>query len=97
MWGEGFRSGRFAAGECGLGVGEGLQRLVPFGFQAVGDQAVVGVDGSVAAFCAAGLVAGLLDLSAPLGERGVVAVLEVLGGGEAGLQRGGLQRSPTGT
>ena len=56
--GQGFRSGGFAAGEFGLGVGEGLQRLVPFGFQAAGDQAVVGVDGAVAAFGPAGLGSG---------------------------------------
>ena len=92
LWGQGFRSGRFAAGEFGLGVGERCSAVVPFGFQAAGDQAVVGVDRAVAAFGPAGLVAGLLDLSAPLRERGVVAVLEVLGGGQAGLQRGGLQR-----
>jgi hypothetical protein len=36
---------------------------------------------------------GLLDLSAPLGERGVVVVLEVLGG-QAGLQRGGVDAQP---
>ncbi len=92
LWGQGFRAGGFAAGEFGLGVGEGLQRGVPFGFQAAGDQPVVGVDGAVAAFGPAGLVAGLLDLAAPLRQRGVVAVLELLGGGQAGLQRGGLQR-----
>ena len=65
---------------------------VPLGLQAAGDQPVVGVDGPVAALGLAGLVAGLLDLAAPLRERGVVAVLELLGGGQAGLQRGGLQR-----
>jgi hypothetical protein len=88
----GFRSARFAAGEFGVGVGELLQRLVPFGFQPAGDQAVVGVDRAVAAFGATGPIAGLLDLPAPLRQGGVVAVLEVLGGGQAGLQRGGLQR-----
>jgi hypothetical protein len=90
--GKGFRSGGFEAGEFGLSVGAGLQRGVPFGFQAARDQAVVGVDGAVAAFGATGPIAGLLDLSAPLRERGVVAVLELLGGGQARLQRGGLQR-----
>ena len=90
--GQGFRARGLAASEFGLGVGQLLQRGVPLGFQAAGDQPVVRVDGPVAALGPAGLVAGLLDLSAPLGERGVVAVLELLGGGQAGLQRGGLQR-----
>ncbi len=34
----------------------------------------------------------MLDLAAPLRQRGVVAVLELLGGGQAGLQRRRLQR-----
>ena len=92
LGGQGFRSCCFAAGEFGLGVGEGLQRGVPLGLQSAGDQPVVRVDGAVAALGAAGLVAGLLDLAAPLRQRGVVAVLELLGGGQAGLQRRRLQR-----
>ena len=92
MGGQGFRSCCFAAGEFGLGVGEGLQRGVPLGLQSARDQPVVRVDGAVAALGAAGLVAGLLDLAAPLRQRGVVAVLELLGGGQAGLQRRRLQR-----
>jgi hypothetical protein len=80
LWGQGFRACGFAAGEFGLGVGEGLQRGVPFGFQAAGDQPVVGVDGAVAVFGATGLVSGLFELASPLVERGVVAVFEVLGG-----------------
>src|SRR5919109_136018 len=79
--GQGFRACVFAAGECLLGVGHLLQRGVPLGLQASGDQAVVGVDGPVAALGFAGVVAGLLDLPPPLRERGVVAVLELLGGG----------------
>jgi hypothetical protein len=66
--------------------------IVPFCFQAAGDQPVVGVDGAVVALGFAGVVAGLFDLASPLGQRGVVAVLELLGGGQAGLQRGGSQR-----
>jgi hypothetical protein len=92
LWGQGFRPGGFAAGEFGLGVGEGLQRGVPFGFQSASDQAVVGVNGAVAAFGAASLIARLFDLAAPLRERDVMAVLELLGGGQAGLQRGRGQR-----
>src|SRR5205823_12110853 len=63
-----------------------------FGFQAAGDQSVVRVDGPVAAFGFGRGVAGLFDLAAPLVQRGVVAVLERFGGGQAGVQRGGLQR-----
>ena len=89
---EGFRARGLSAGEFGLGVGQLLQRGVPLGFQAAGDQPVVGVDGPVAALGSAGPVAGLFDLAAPLGQRGVVAVLELLGGGQAGLQRGRRER-----
>ncbi|MGE5289381.1 MAG: hypothetical protein ACM3ML_19710, partial [Micromonosporaceae bacterium] len=65
--------------------------MFPFGFQAAGDQPVAGVDGPVAAFGPAGVVAGLLDLAAVLGHGGVVAVFELRGGGQARLQRGGCQ------
>ena len=54
-----------------------------------GDQAVVRVDGAVAALGLTGLVAGLLALAPPLRQRGVVAVLELLGGGGAGRQGAG--------
>ena len=92
--GQGFRARGLAASELVLGVGQLVQRGVPLGFQTPGDQPVVRVDGPVAALGGAGVVAGLLDLSAPLCERGVVAVLEVLRGGQAGLQRGGLPARP---
>ena len=92
MCGQGFRSRGLAAGEFGLGVGEGLQRGVPLGLQAAGDQSVVRVDGAVAALGATGLVPRLLDLAAPLRQRGVVAIFQLLGGGQAGLQRRRLQR-----
>ena len=96
MRGQGFRARGLAASELVLGVGQLLQRGVPLGFQTPGDQPVVRVDGPVATLGLAGLVAGLLDLAAPLRERGVVTVLELLGGGQAGLQRGGLQRGQEG-
>ena len=92
MGGEGFRSRGFAAGEFCLGVGEGLQRGVPPGLQAAGDQAVVAVDGAVAPLGAAGLIPCPLDLAVPLTQCRVVAVLELLGGGQAGLQRRRCQR-----
>ena len=88
--GQGLPARMLAAGEFFLGVGEVLQRLVPLGLQTVGDQAIVGVDGPVAALRPACLVAGLLGLASPLRERGVVAVFKLLGGGQARLQRGGL-------
>jgi hypothetical protein len=88
--GEGLGPGGLAAGQLGFGVGGLLQGGVPFGFQAAGDQPVLGVDGAVAALGLDGLVAGLLDLAAVLVQRGVVAVLELLGGVQAGLQRGSL-------
>jgi hypothetical protein len=61
-----------------FGVGQLLQRGVPLGLQAAGDQPVIRVDGPVSALGLARVVAGLFDLSAPLRERGVVAVLELL-------------------
>jgi hypothetical protein len=69
-------------------VCELLHGSVPLGFQAAGDQPVVGVDGPVAALGLGGVVAGLLDLALVLGQRGVVAVFELSGGGQAGLHRG---------
>ena len=66
--------------------------MFPFGFQAAGDEPVVGVDGPVAALGPGGVVAGLLDLAAVLGQGGVVAVFELPGGLQACIQRGGGQR-----
>ena len=43
---------------------QGAERVVPVGFQAVGDQPVVGVDGQVAATGQVGAVAGAFDVSA---------------------------------
>src|SRR5215213_6889196 len=90
--GQGFRARMLAAGEFLLGVGDLLQRLVPLSLQSPSDQAVVGVDSPVAALCPVCLVAGLLGLAPPLRKRGVVAVLKLLGGGQAHLQRRGLER-----
>ena len=92
--GEGLRPGGLAAGELGFSIGELLQGGVPFGFQAAGDQPVVRVDGPVAALGPGGVVAGLLDLTAVLVQRGVVAVLELRGGVQAGVQRGRLAGRP---
>jgi hypothetical protein len=54
-----------------------LQGGVPLGFQAASDQPVVRVDGQVAAFGLARVVAGLFDLAAVLDQGAVVAVLEL--------------------
>ena len=43
----------FAAGKLGLGGLERAQALLPFALEAASDQAVVGIDGAVAALCAA--------------------------------------------
>ena len=89
---EGFRPRGLSAGKFGLGVGQLLQGVVPFAFQGAGNQPVVGVDGPVTALGSAGPVAGLFDLPSPLGQRRIVAVLELPGGGQAGLQRGRRER-----
>jgi hypothetical protein len=59
--GEGGRSAAFAAGQLAFGGGEGGQGFLPVGLQAAGDQAVVGVDGPVAAFGPGSVVTGALD------------------------------------
>ena len=46
---------------CGL---QGAQRVVPVGFEGVGDEPVVGVDGQVAAAGQVGAVAGAFDVLA---------------------------------
>ena len=73
------RSLLLAQRELGFGVGERVQRLFPVALQAARDQAVLGLDVAVAALSALGLVSRLLDLEAPLRERGVVILLEGLG------------------
>jgi len=57
-------------GLCGCGVvvvfggAQGAQRVVPVGFQAVGDEPVVRVDGQVAAAGQVGVLAGSFDVAA---------------------------------
>ncbi len=92
MWGQCFRTGGLAAGEFGFGVGEVSQRGFPGLFQAAGDEPVFRIDGLVAALRRGRVVAGGFDLAAPLGQGGVVAVFELLGGGQAGLGCRGGQR-----
>ena len=89
-----------------LGGGQGAQGFVPVGFEVVGDQAVVGVDGHVAAARRFGGVAGPLDVLAAQRVGLVGAALE-LGldgegdlegergdGGEQQLADGGVDASP---
>ena len=92
MRGQCFRTGGLAAGEFGFGVGEVSQRGFPGLFQAAGDEPVFRIDGLVAALRRGRVVAGGFDLAAPLGQGGVVAVFELLGGGQAGLGCRGGQR-----
>ena len=54
--------GAFVVVLGGLELAEGV---VPVGFEAVGDEAVVGVDGEVAAAGEVGVVAGSFDVAAP--------------------------------
>jgi hypothetical protein len=86
LCGQCFRAGGFAAGQ--FGVGKVAECGFPGGFQAAGDETVVRVDGLVSTFGFGCGVACAFDLASPLGERGVVAVFEFLGGGQAGLQGG---------
>ena len=90
--GEGSGACLLAVRQLGFGVGLGLQGTLPFGFQATRHEPVLGIDGPVPAFGSGGLVAGLLHLAAVLVQRGVVAGLQLPGGGQAGLQRGGSER-----
>ena len=70
-----------------LGGLHGAQRVVPVGFQAVGDQPVVGVDGEVAAAGEVGAVAGPFDVVAAQLVGVVGAGLEFGLHGERDLER----------
>jgi hypothetical protein len=78
-----------AACEFGLGMIELAQAQFPFGLEAAGDQAVVGLDGTIAAFAARGLVLGAFDGQAPLGESRLAVRLEPFGGSEAAASPAG--------
>src|SRR6185312_242482 len=74
-------------GGCGGGAGafvvlvrglQGAERVVPVGFEAVGDEPIIGVDGQVAAPCQVRAVAGAFDV--PAAQR--------VGLGGAGVQFG---------
>ena len=70
-----------------LGLREGAQRLVPFGFQRVGDQAVVGVDLHIPSARQIALVARLLDLLAAQPLPFLGATLQLLLDRQCDLQR----------
>src|SRR5271169_538240 len=74
----------FAARKLGLGGFERAQALLPFALKAASDQAVVGIDGTVAALGAARFIACPLDAETPLPERGLAIGLEPLRGGDSG-------------
>ena len=82
----------FAAGVvvCVLGLAQGAKRGVPVGFEGVGDEAVGGIDGEVAAAGQVGVVAGALDVRGAQGVGLVRPVLQFGADGEGGLdgQRG---------
>jgi hypothetical protein len=61
------------------------QAALPLGLNATGDEAVVGVDGAVAAFGALRLVARALNRETPLRQCTVVVGFDALGGGKRGL------------
>ena len=62
--------------------------MLPVAFQAAGDEPVLGLDLAIAALGAVGLVLGALELQAPLFQRGVVVLLELLGRLQRGLDAG---------
>src|SRR5208282_6698446 len=68
----------------GLGGFERAQALLPFALEAASDQAVVGIDGAVAALGAARFVACPLDAETPLPERCLAVGLEPLCRGASG-------------
>jgi nucleoside-diphosphate-sugar epimerase len=72
-----------------LGVVELAEGVVPVGLEAVGDQAVVGIDGEVAAAGELGAVAGSFDVAAPQGVGFVGAGFEFGLDGEGDLEGDG--------
>ena len=76
--GEGGRGGGAGAFVVLAGGLQGAQRVVPVGFEAVGDEPVVGVDGQVAATGQVGAVAGAFD----------VLAAQCVGFGGAGVELG---------
>jgi hypothetical protein len=80
----GFRSLQFA------------KRLLPFGFEAAGDETVVWIDSAIMALSALRLVARPLHRETPLRPRAVVIGLDPLGGGECSFDAKRRERSKHG-
>src|ERR1700751_4711470 len=68
----------------GLGGFERAQALLPFALEGASDQAVVGIDSTVAALGAVRFVACPLAAETPLLERGLAIGLEPLRRGDCG-------------
>lgn len=83
---EGLWPGRLPAGELPFGSRPLPQGRLPGGFQAPGDEAVLGLDRLVAPLGLVRRVPGPLGLAPPLVEGGIVALLELGGRGQAGLE-----------
>src|ERR1700676_1138541 len=82
---ERFGTQLFATRKLGLGALELAQAVLPFGFDATGDQAIVGVDGAIATLGALCLVACALERETPLRQRAVVVGFDALGRSERSL------------
>src|SRR5207249_1402311 len=66
--------------------------LLPLGFEAASDEAVVGVDRTIAALGASRLVAGTFHIMSPLSQRGVTVGIDLLDRPQGCFQAGGGQR-----
>jgi hypothetical protein len=69
-----------------LGAVEFAEALLPFGFEAAGDQPVLGLDGAVATFRTRRLVLSTLVRQTPLGEVCLVILFEPLCGVQGSLE-----------
>src|SRR6266852_1192618 len=85
VWAERSGAQLFATREFGLDLLELAQAALPFGLDATGDKAVVGVDGAIAALGALRLVARALDRETPLRQGAVAIGFYAFGGGKHGL------------
>ncbi len=86
------RSAPLAAFEFGPRLFEFAQALFPFRLEAAGDEAILGLDGTVPAFGALGFIARPFEGQTPLFERAVVIGFDPFGGAQRGLETGRLRR-----
>jgi hypothetical protein len=82
VWAERSGAQLFATREFGLDLLELAQAALPFGFDATGDEAVVGVDGAIATLGALRLVACALDRETPLRQGAIAIGFDAFGRGE---------------